>query len=103
MAEMERVEVRILDRPFLLRGAVPREELERLAAETDRRMREIAGRNPHLSALQVAVLAALNLAEELEEARRLNRRLQRALEEEWRRELRPLRDGAGEWEGPSSG
>lgn len=99
---MERLEVKILDRPFLLRGEVPREELERLAAETDRRMREIAARNPHLSALQVAVLAALNLAEELEEAKRLNRRLQRALEEEWRRELRPLRDGS-DWEGGTPG
>ncbi|MDI3316035.1 MAG: cell division protein ZapA [Bacillota bacterium] len=103
MAEMERVEVKILERPFVLRGTASAEELERLAAETDRRMREIAEKNPHLSALQVAVLAALNLAGELEEARRLNRRLQRALEEEWSRELRPLRDGSAEGDLPSSG
>ena len=67
----EPVEVRILDRGFTV-GVDPaeRESLMQAAAFLDARMREVRGNNRSAPLDRVAVLAALNLAAELLQARK---------------------------------
>jgi cell division protein ZapA len=66
----EPVAVRILDREFTV-GCEPgeRESLMAAAQLLDARMREIRGNNKMAALDRVAVLAALNLAHELQQAR----------------------------------
>lgn len=67
----EYVKIKVFDAEYNLRlnsGHGP-ERLERVAAYVDSRMREIAAAHLNLSAKDVAVLAALNIAEECLEAR----------------------------------
>ncbi|MCY3930927.1 MAG: cell division protein ZapA [Acidobacteria bacterium] len=73
MAESERQEevaatvaVEIFGVPYSLRedGAVDAGRLRELAEKVDRKMREVADQAPNLEPSQIAVLAALNLANE---------------------------------------
>lgn len=73
MAEGERQEevaatvaVEIFGVPYSLRedGAVDAARLRELAEKVDRKMREVADQAPNLEPGQIAVLAALNLANE---------------------------------------
>jgi cell division protein ZapA len=62
-------EVEIFGATYAIRGGQEPEELTELAAEVDRRMRELAG---HVAAPEpgpLAILAALNLADELSRSR----------------------------------
>ena len=76
----EPVNVRILDREYTV--GVSAEERESLVAASrvlDSRMRELRGNNRMVAMERVAVLAALNLAHELEILREENRSRGRAL------------------------
>ncbi len=76
----EPVNVRILDREYTV--GVSAEERESLVAASrvlDSRMRELRGNNRMVAMERVAVLAALNLAHELEILREENRSRDRAL------------------------
>ncbi|SIQ65279.1 cell division protein ZapA [Solilutibacter tolerans] len=76
----EPVNVRILDREYTV--GVTEEERESLVAASrvlDSRMRELRGNNRMVATERVAVLAALNLAHELEILREENRSRDRAL------------------------
>ncbi|MDD4237884.1 MAG: cell division protein ZapA [Desulfotomaculaceae bacterium] len=66
MAEQEsRVEVEIFGEYYTLKGDSSPEELIMLAHFVNRKMKALSGRNSRLSRTQTAVLAALNIAEEL--------------------------------------
>ena len=66
----EPVQVHIFDRTYSLRsGSSDRQYLRRVAELVDERMRRIASLAPSHDALKVAVLAALNIADELERIR----------------------------------
>ena len=66
----EPVEVRILDRDYTVGVAADeRDSLRAAARMLDARMREIRGSNRMVSLDRLAVLAALNLAHELQQAR----------------------------------
>ena len=76
----EPVNVRILDREYTV--GVAAEERDSLVAASrvlDSRMRELRGNNRMVAMERVAVLAALNLAHELEILREENRARDRAL------------------------
>ena len=76
-----RVEVRIYGESYVIRADDADEEyVRRLAEAVDARMRELAGRNPSLSVTRIAVLAALNLADELWRLREQHRVLLSALQ-----------------------
>ena len=62
--EMEAVVVDIYDQIYQLRGVNP-EHIERLAAVVDAKMRAVSAHGATVDSLRVAVLAALNLADEL--------------------------------------
>ncbi len=60
-----RVTVEIWGQQVTLRTQNDPEYVQRLARHVDRRMASIAQKNPRLSTSQVALLAALNIADEL--------------------------------------
>lgn len=62
------VSVEIYDQIYHLRG-IDREYIERLAALVDGKMRAVAAQGTTVDSLRVAVLAALNIADELLAAR----------------------------------
>ena len=61
------VTVKIYDQTYHLSGQNP-EHIRRLAASVDAKMRAVAARGRTVDSLRVAVLAALNLADELSQA-----------------------------------
>jgi len=70
MAEKEsRVEVEIYGDYYILKGEGSTEELQMLAQYVNNKMEALAERNSRLSKHQTAVLAALNIAEELRKLR----------------------------------
>lgn len=75
------VSVRLLDREYTV-GCAPGEEEGLLAAARvlDSRMREIRGNNRMAALDRVAVLAALNLAHELQQAREQEGKHERELD-----------------------
>ncbi len=62
--------VRIHGREYRIRGAADEEYIRTVAEFVDRRMKEVAASTSSASSERVAVLAALNIADELFELRR---------------------------------
>lgn len=60
-----RTTVEIFGRKFDLRAAEDGEQLQELARYVDRRMRELAEVSPHVDTAKLAILTALNIADEL--------------------------------------
>lgn len=60
-----RTTVEIFGRRYELRTTEPNEHVEELARYVDRRMRELAEVSPHVDTARLAVLVALNIADEL--------------------------------------
>lgn len=60
-----RVEVEIFGERYLLRGDMPPEYIRRIAEDVDRRVRDIISRHSRIPITKAAVLAAVNLADEL--------------------------------------
>ena len=58
------IQVEIYGQRYTLKGSDDRAYVESLAAHVDRRMREIADTTPTVDSLKVAVLAAVNVADE---------------------------------------
>ncbi|MFZ7095821.1 cell division protein ZapA [Luteimonas dalianensis] len=80
-AGSEPVSIRILDREYTVGvGAEGREALMAAARLLDGKMREIRGANRMAAVDRVAVLAALNLAHELQELREREAEIDRSLD-----------------------
>jgi len=60
-----KVAVKILDEEYVVKGEEDPEYIIALASYVDRKMSAIQQRNPHLGITKVAVLTALNIADEL--------------------------------------
>lgn len=60
----EGISVEIYDQEYHIRGDLDPEYIQKLAKYLDTKMRSIAGRSHTVDSLRVAVLAALNLADE---------------------------------------
>ncbi len=58
------VTVKILDRTYPVRSGLDRAELQRLAAYVQQKMRTVSTQAPHGDLVRVAVLAALNIADD---------------------------------------
>lgn len=83
MAEQEsRVEVEIFGDYYTLKGDSSPEQMLMLAQYVNRKMKQLAGRNPKLTRTQTAVLAALNIADELKRLQEEHDNLVRMLEPE---------------------
>jgi len=64
MKRSEPIRVVIYDQEYFMRGDLDREYLHHLAQYLDAKMRSIAERTKTVDSLRVAVLAALNVADE---------------------------------------
>jgi cell division protein ZapA len=62
--DAEGIRVLIYDQEYYVRGDLDEEYMQRLAKFLDTKMRAIAGRTRTVDSLRVAVLAALNIADE---------------------------------------
>ena len=82
MSGSEAVNVRLLDREYTV-GVAPdgRDNLVAAARLLDERMREVRGSNRMAAVDRVAVLAALNLAHELQQVRQENAQRDREIAE----------------------
>lgn len=65
MVEEGKVVVEIFGEKHVVRGGESPEHIQKVAYEVDKKMRLIAQRMPRLGVHQIAILAALNLADEL--------------------------------------
>lgn len=63
--EEQKISVQIFGELHVIRGKGSEEYIKAVAADVDKRMKEIALKFPRLAAHQVATLVALNLADEL--------------------------------------
>ncbi|MHB1628715.1 MAG: cell division protein ZapA [Bacilli bacterium] len=79
-----RVKVDIFGQVYTLRGPASPERLIRLAALVDEKMNALFAQNPRLDLQTLAVLTALNMAQEYDEIAREYETLLEALEEEAR-------------------
>jgi len=77
--------VNIYNEEYVVRGNENPEYMQMLGSYVDRRMRMIGQRNHNLSTTKVAVLTALNLADELNKLQEDYDQLVKALEEEKRK------------------
>ncbi|KKM10224.1 hypothetical protein SY88_15035 [Clostridiales bacterium PH28_bin88] len=77
-----RVTVNIFDQEYIIKGTDPPQHLERLAVYLDKKMRQIGQKNPNLTALKVAVLAALHITDELSKLQEDYDAIIRLIEEE---------------------
>jgi cell division protein ZapA len=62
--DAEGVRVIIYDQEYFVRGAMDEEYIQKLGKLVDTKMRAIAGRTRTVDSLRLAVLAALNIADE---------------------------------------
>ncbi|MBX5476298.1 MAG: cell division protein ZapA [Clostridia bacterium] len=108
-----RVTVTIFNEEYVIRGDAREEHIRAVARRVDQRMREIAAQRPNLSVSRIAVLAALNLADELVRLSEQHERVVGLLEREWERrgaaagqggrpEARPETRGPGEAAGTNA-
>lgn len=63
--EKNRVVVSIFDQEYVVKSVEEEEYIQKLASYLDRKMRDIQRKSPRLTPHKVAVLTALNLADEL--------------------------------------
>ena len=81
-SNINRVTVSIFNEEYVVKGEENPEYIEMLASFVDRRMKMIQQRNHNLSSTKVAVLTALNLADELNKLQEDYDELVKNLEEE---------------------
>ena len=81
-SSVNRVTVSIFNEEYVVKGEENPEYIEMLASFVDRRMKMIQQRNHNLSSTKVAVLTALNLADELNKLQEDYDELVKNLEEE---------------------
>jgi len=80
--EVTRVDVEIYGEYYTLKGSSTKEEMIALAQYVNRKMIQLSSRNNRLSKSQAAVLAALNIADELMKLQEEHDNLVRMLEPE---------------------
>ncbi len=80
--QVNKVTVTIYNEDYIVKGDEKPDYIEMLASYVDRRMRMVQQRNVNLSTSKVAVLTALNLADELNKLQEDYDELVKTLEEE---------------------
>jgi len=71
--------VRIMDSEYTVSGNVDEEYTREIAKYVDQKMREVADKYPYPSSAKVAILAALNIADELFDERKTKSQLMEEL------------------------
>lgn len=63
--QINRVKVKIDGEDYCIKGAVPEEHIKRTASFVNKKIVDLSESHPYLSRNKIAVLAALNIADEL--------------------------------------
>jgi cell division protein ZapA len=77
-----KVTVNIYGQEYTIKGQESEEYIKDLADLVDEKMREIGSKNSHIPSIKVAVLAALNMADELKKIKHEYEWLLQLIEEE---------------------
>ncbi|MDA8207319.1 MAG: cell division protein ZapA [Thermaerobacter sp.] len=84
MGEPIRTTVSIYGEDYALVGDLPEEVVQALAYHVDNRIRVLASKNPRVSQNRLAMLTALNIAEELFRLQEEHQQLVEAMQQQWR-------------------
>ena len=75
-----KIEVRIFGQTYQIKAGADSDHIKRVAQHVDEKMREIASATPTVDTLKIAVLAALNITEELFQLKKQKREGDKELE-----------------------
>jgi cell division protein ZapA len=67
---MPKTEIQILGQKYALKGESSEEHLKQVASFLDGKIREVLGKSPNMTPLNAAILAALNITQELFDLRK---------------------------------
>ncbi|OLZ09824.1 cell division protein ZapA [Sulfobacillus thermosulfidooxidans] len=84
MTEPVRTTVTINGEEYLIKGDMPEDVIKAIAQHVDSRLRILKSRHPHLGMTRLAMLALLNMAEDLYHLQEQNEELVRSMQEDWR-------------------
>lgn len=90
LSEPNKATVRIGGREYTMKGFVSEEYIHKVAIYVDKKMEEVRERQPALSTTMLAVLTAINLADEIIQQKEEIEKLRQELEE-----LRKLQESKG--------
>jgi len=79
--ERDGIKVEIYDQSYVMKGELDTEYVQGLAKMVDAKMRSIASRTRTVDTLRVAVLAAMNMADECQQLRAKMARVERRVAE----------------------
>ncbi len=77
-----KVTVNIYGQEYTIKGQESEEYIKKLAGIVDKKMQDIGSKNSHIPSIKVAVLAALNMADELKKIKHEYEWLLQLIEEE---------------------
>lgn len=78
---MERIEVTILGQKYTVKGNESEDYIKRLAAFVDEKLKEVYNSAPNITPLKAAILASLNIADELHKLKESQDSLTKNIEE----------------------
>jgi len=78
---MGSIEVDILGQKYTIKGDAPEEYIKKLAVFVDLKLKEVHNSSPNIAPLKAAILAALNIADELHRIREDQEKAAKGIEE----------------------
>lgn len=78
---MGSIDVTILGQKYTIKGEASEEHIKKLAAFVDGKLKEVYNAAPTITPLKAAILASLNIADELHKCRASQEDIARAIEE----------------------
>ena len=79
--KMGNVEVEIMGQKYTIKGDAPEEYIKKLAAFVDQRLKEVHLTSPNMAPLKAAIVASLNIADELHKVREEHEKATMVIEE----------------------
>jgi cell division protein ZapA len=79
--KMGNVEVEIMGQKYTIKGDAPEEYIKKLAAFVDQRLKEVHLTSPNMAPLKAAIVASLNIADELHKVREEHEKATTVIEE----------------------
>jgi cell division protein ZapA len=81
MAALTNIEVSILGQKYNVRGDAPEEYMRKLAAFVDERLKAVYAASPGITPLKAAILASLDIADELHKLKEAQENIAKNIEE----------------------
>ena len=88
-----KVKVNIYGQTYNIRGDAPEEYILELAGYVNKKMEEVSNNVSNTNSLQIAILVALNIADEYFQSRKLNSGIEGCIEEKTREIISMLDEG----------